>query len=180
MPHRRSRDLLVFGVAVLVLVADQITKAWVRRTLLLGVSWQPVSWLRPVFSFTYVTNTGAAFGLFPQLGSLYALVALVVIGVLFFFYRNLVPDTVLMSISLGLQLGGALGNNVIDRLWHGWVTDFLDLNFWPLQEWPVFNVADSSIVVGVCILAIYLFLQKEGPPIVAAGAVSDGEAQTRP
>lgn len=173
MRHRRSRDLLVFGVALIVLAADQISKAWVRRTLLLGVPWDPVSWLRPILSFTYVTNTGVAFGLFPQLGSLYALVALAVIGVLFCFYRNLVPDALLMSISLGLQLGGALGNNVIDRLWHGRVTDFIDLNFWPLQEWPVFNVADSSIVVGVCILAGYLLLQKE-QPAVAGDAASDG------
>jgi signal peptidase II len=173
LPHRRFRDLLVLGVAILVLVADQLTKAWVRRNLLFGVPWQPVSWLRPIFSFTYITNTGAAFGLFPQLGRLYAFVALTVIGILFYFYRNLVPSTWLTSVSLGLQLGGALGNNVVDRLWHGRVTDFLDLNFWPLHEWPVFNVADSSIVVGTCILAAYLLLQKE-PPTTKAPA-SDGQ-----
>ena len=60
-----------------------------------------------------------------------------------------------------MQLGGAVGN-LADRLWHDWrVTDFIDLNFWPLQEWPVFNVADSSIVIGVCILVVVLLLEED-------------------
>lgn len=163
MLHRRSRDLLILGIAVTVVAADQITKAWVRRSLLLGVPWDPAPWLKPILSFTYVTNVGAAFGMLPQLRPIYPLIAVTVLAVLFFFFRSLAIGGWVTTIGLGLLLGGTLGNNIIDRLWHGYVTDFIDLNFWPMQEWPVFNIADSSIVVGVCILTIYLLLQKEQP-----------------
>lgn len=159
----------MLGIAALVVAADQLSKAWVRRSLLPGVPWDPVPWLRPIFSFTYVTNTGAAFGMFPQLSVLYPLIALTVLCVLFFFFRGLAANGLPVTIGLGLLLGGTLGNNIIDRLWHGYVTDFIDLNFWPMHEWPVFNVADSSIVVGVCILTAYLLLQKEPPIPVRAG-----------
>ena len=180
MLHRRSRDLLVVAIAVVVVVADQITKAWVRRTLLLGVPWDPAPWLRPILSFTYVTNTGAAFGMLPQLRAIYPLIAITVLGVLFIFFRGLAASGWPATIGLGLLLGGTLGNNIIDRLWHGYVTDFVDLNFWPMREWPVFNVADSSIVVGVCILTIYLLLQKEQPaPASVGGGVSPPSGRDR-
>jgi len=152
---------LFFGVAVAVLVADQLSKSWVRQNLALGVPWNPASWLRPVLSITYVTNTGAAFGLFPQAGWLYTVIALAVATSILIFYHKLGESSWPVTLSLGLMLGGALGNNVIDRLWHGRVTDFVDLNFWPLQEWPVFNVADSSLVVGICIMAVLLLFSKE-------------------
>jgi len=154
---RRFRDLVVFGVALVVLAADQLSKHWVRGALVPGVPFNPVRWLRPVLSLTYVTNTGAAFGLFPQLGWLYALIAIAVIAFIVISYRLLPAPNWLIQVSLGMQLGGAIGN-LVDRLWHGRVIDFIDLNFWPLQEWPVFNLADSSVVVGVCILAYYLLL----------------------
>ncbi len=158
---RRFRDSLIIGIAVVVVVADQLSKAWVRRNLLLGVPWDPLPWLRPVLSFTYVTNQGAAFGMFPQLRAVYPLIALTVLGVLFFFFRGLAASGWIPTIGLGLLLGGTLGNNIIDRLWHGFVTDFIDFNFWPMHDWPVFNVADSSIVVGVCILTGYLLFLEE-------------------
>ena len=179
MVHRRSRDLLIIGTALLVVVADQLTKAWVRRNLLLGVSWDPIPWLRPILSFTYITNTGAAFGMFPQLGPLFAVIAVAVIAVLFFLFRGLAVSGWPITLGLGMILGGALGNNVIDRVLRGRVTDFIDLNFWPMQEWPVFNVADSSITVGTCILSICLLLQKE-PPATAASPASDADAPTKP
>ena len=61
MKPERSRDLLVFGVALALLAADQLTKHWVRTSLVLGVPYDPIPWLRPILSFTYVTNQGAAF-----------------------------------------------------------------------------------------------------------------------
>jgi len=157
----RRRDVLFFGVAIVVLVADQLSKSWVRQNLALGVPWDLVSWLRPVLSVTYVTNTGAAFGLFPQFGWVYTVIALVVAATILTFYHKLGESSWPVTVSLGLMLGGALGNNVIDRLWHGRVTDFIDLNFWPLQEWPVFNVADSSLVVGICVMAVLLLFSQE-------------------
>lgn len=178
--HGRSRDLVVLGIAAMVVAADQITKAWVRRSLLLGIPWDPVPWLRPILSFTYVTNIGAAFGIFPQLSAVYPLIAVTVLGVLFFFFRHLVASGWPATIGLGLLLGGVLGNNIIDRLWHGYVTDFIDLNFWPLHEWPVFNIADSSVVVGVCVLSIYLLLQEEPRAPASAGLGTSTAANAEP
>ena len=155
MNPRRAKDILVFGAAMVVLAADQLSKSWVQQNLLPGMPWNPIPWLRPILSFTLVTNKGASFGLFPELSGFYTLVAMVVIAAILFFYRRFPTDQWLVALSLGLQLGGAFGN-LVDRIWRGQVVDFIDLNFWPLQEWPVFNVADSSIVVGVCMLAIYL------------------------
>jgi signal peptidase II len=161
LTHRRSRDLVVLGAAIIILAADQISKHLVRTSLIPGVPYDPVPWLSPVLSFTYITNTGVSFGLFPQLGSLGALVNIAVITVLLFSYRRLPVDNWLIHLSLGMQVGGALGNLVDRLLWRGQVTDFIDLNFWPLHEWPVFNLADSSVVVGVVILAYFLLFDLE-------------------
>lgn len=161
MSSRRSSDLCVFGTALLVLTVDQISKHLVRLHLVRGIPWDPVSWLRPVLSLTYVTNEGAAFGLFPQLKPLYPWIMVAVIAFILFYFRSFPLQGWLIQMSLGLQLGGASGN-LMDRLFYnGKVTDFIDLNFWPLQGWPVFNVADSSVVVGVCILAVLLLLEEE-------------------
>lgn len=161
MKDRRSSDLVVLAAALIILAADQISKHLVRTSLMPGVPYDPIPWLRSVFSFTYITNTGVSFGLFPQLGSLGALIYPVVIAVLLFSYRHLPVDNWLIPLSLGMQVGGALGNFVDRLLWRGQVTDFIDLNFWPLHEWPVFNVADSSVVVGVVILAYFLLFDLE-------------------
>jgi len=154
---------VLFGVAAAVLAFDQLSKSWVRTALTPGVPWSPLPLLRPVLSLTYITNTGASFGLFPQLASVYALIAVAVSAGIVYFRTQLPYASFLVWVSLGMQLGGSLGN-LVDRLLHqGRVTDFIDLNFWPLQEWPVFNIADSSVVVGVVLLALYLL--REEPDI---------------
>ena len=175
MSSRRSNDAILFGTALVVLAADQISKHLVRLHLHRGIPWDPVSWLRPVLSLTYVTNEGAAFGLFPQMKPLYPWIAVAAIAFILFYLRRFPLDGWLIQVSLGMQLGGALGN-LIDRLLrNGFVTDFIDLNFWPLQEWPVFNVADSSVVVGTCILAGLLLLEEELLSPTSDTQVSDEE-----
>ncbi len=154
MSRRFQNWLILLGMAALTLVADRVTKTVVVNSLTLNQPWQPsTSWLQRVFSLTYTTNTGAAFGLFPDQGSLFVVIAVVVITAIVVYYRHLPSGYILARMALGLQLGGALGN-LIDRLRQGYVVDFVDLNFWPLENWPVFNLADSAIVVGVGLLAI--------------------------
>jgi signal peptidase II len=159
-PDARSVYLsrvLFFGAVAIVLLLDQVTKAWVVANL---PAYRPVNvipWLAPILSFTSVENTGVAFGLFPGLGSLFTLLALVVVIGIFFFMRTLPASDLWVHLSLGLVTGGALGN-VLDRFLRGYVVDFLDVNFWPLATWPVFNLADSAIVVGVFILLVDSFL----------------------
>ncbi|MHB0858859.1 MAG: signal peptidase II [Anaerolineae bacterium] len=154
--NANSRGLVMFLVAALVIVFDQLTKHWVRQNLPLNTSWNPVPWLEPIVTLTHVRNTGAAFGLFPGLGLGLAVVAAVVVGVVIVYYRQLAASAWLLRIALGLQLGGAIGNNLIDRLIFGYVTDFVDFRIW-----PVWNVADASIVVGTILLAYYaLFMDR--------------------
>ncbi len=167
MTSRHFKAWIFYGVALAIVLADQLTKFWVRTHLQPGVPWDPLPWLRPVLSFTFVTNTGVVFGLFPGMSWLFTIVNIVEIVLIVYFYYSMFVQTWLVRVTMGLLLGGACGN-LIDRLWRGWVTDFLDLNFWPMQEWAVFNIADSAVVVGTCVLMVLLLSQmnrqREGPP----------------
>lgn len=154
MHRKKWRGFLLPAVAVLTLVVDRISKWVVMDSLKPGESWNPVAALERWVSLTYVTNTGTSFGLFPDYGVIFMVIAVVVIvGIIVYYrvyYRHLPGEQWLIQISLGLQLGGALGN-LLDRLRHGHVIDFIDFKIW-----PVFNVADSSIFVGAVVLAFCL------------------------
>ena len=155
MHREKWRGFLLPAIAGLTLVLDRISKWAVMDSLRPGESWNPVAALERWVSLTYVTNTGVAFGLFPDHGAVFMVIAVVVIAAIIFYYRYLPGDQWLVQISLGLQLGGALGN-LVDRLRYGHVIDFIDF-----KVWPVFNVADSSVFVGVVILAFYLLRHGE-------------------
>lgn len=142
-------------VALIIFGADQISKHLVLTRLALGESWNPVSGLGRYISATHVINPGAAFGLFPDQGSLFAVIAVVVVLAILVYYRYLPARNPLVRLSLALQLGGALGN-LADRLQHGFVVDFIDFKIW-----PVFNLADVTIVAGVGILAYFLMQMPE-------------------
>lgn len=139
------------ATAALILVADQITKYLVATQLEVGQSVDLIPWLAPVFSITHVTNTGVAFGMFQGLGSLFAIAHIIAAVVIILYSRRLPPGQRALQLALGLALGGSIGN-LIDRIRQGYVVDFFDVNFWPLQDFPVWNVADNSIVVGVALM----------------------------
>jgi signal peptidase II len=143
--------LVLLGVATLVLVLDQLSKLWVSTSLPEGGWWSPLPGLWRVFRITHITNSGAAFGMFPDQGNFFIVVAVVVALTILLYYRYLPTGEWLVRLSLGLQLGGAIGN-LLDRLRYGHVVDFVDIGFW-----PIFNVADVSIVSGVAILAYCLW-----------------------
>ena len=170
--RRARQDALILPfVAALVLLADQVSKYLVTASLEEGQSWGVVPWLAPVLRVTHVTNTGAAFGMLPGLGGVFAYIAVAVIVVIIVFYRRLPAGQSLMRVSLGLQLGGAIGN-LADRIARGSVVDFIDLSFWPFKDFPVFNLADSSIVVGVATLAVLMILEDQrerGPQQAVSG-----------
>jgi signal peptidase II len=131
--------LLVAGAAVL---ADQLTKQVVGRTLGLGES---VDILGP-FSIHHVQNSGIAFGLFGSRTSIVIGVTAVAVGVMLVFFARSGRRHPVLPVALGLVLGGSIAN-LVDRVRLGHVTDFLDL-----VAWPAFNLADTFIVVGVAIL----------------------------
>jgi len=171
---RRRRDALILpATAALVLLVDQVSKFFVTAWLDEGQSWDIVPWLAPVFRLTYTTNTGAAFGLFPRWGGAIIVIAAIVIVAIIIYHWHLPDGQWLVRVALGLQLGGAIGNNLVDRLRQGFVVDFIDLNFWPLHEWPIFNLADSSIVAGVVLLAL-LMMREEWRERDRQRAAADG------
>lgn len=137
-------------VACFVLLVDQLAKYAIVSSLTLYETWAPIPALARIFTIHYVTNTGAAFGLFQNGGLFFIIVATVVSVVILIYYRYVPDGHWLVRMSLGLQLGGALGN-LIDRLRLGHVIDMFDF-----QIWPVFNVADASIVGGVLLLGFLL------------------------
>ena len=151
------REPFLFGVGILTLALDQITKYAVTHYLPLGEPWNPIPALERIVCLTHITNTGVAFGLFPQMGLVFAILPIIVVAAILIFYHHLPADQRLMQVCLGLQLGGALGN-LLDRLRLGHVVDFIDF-----RVWPVFNIADSAIVVGVALLAYHILTDSEAP-----------------
>ena len=160
MKRRLGVNLIAPALALLVLLADQVTKNLVVHLLPEGQSWDLAPWLSPFMRVTHVTNTGVAFGMFKGAGALFSVVAAVVVVVILLYQRQLPSEQWQMRVALGLMLGGAIGNNLIDRPRLGYVTDFIDLNFWPLREWPVSNVADVSIVTGAVLLGVVLIWEE--------------------
>ncbi len=134
-----------FWPAVLVLgifLADRLTKLWAIRSLKPRYS-LPVL---PFFHLTYVENTGAAFGIGFDRNGFFIAFSLFLLAVLFFL-RGWSRRNRWLELGLLLVAGGALGN-LYDRIFYGYVVDFLDF-----RVWPVFNLADSCVTVGACCLA---------------------------
>ena len=149
VPSRlRARWPVFAGLAVTVLVADQLAKAWLVSILAPGQRTEVVgSYVRLVHS----QNTGALFGLFRDQAVLFAFVSVGVVGVIIWFHGNAGRNT-LLSIALGLLLGGALGN-MTDRFRYGYVVDFVDIGIGDLR-WYTFNVADAAISCAIVLLLL--------------------------
>lgn len=171
--------------ALVVVGLDQLTKHWVRLNIPLHSSWQPIPWLDPIFTFTHIRNTGAAFGLFGGMNTVFIVLALVVVGAILVIHRQLAGQSGLLCAALTLQLGGATGN-LIDRITVGYVTDFVNFRWW-----PIWNIADASILIGTVLLAIYaLFLEpshsandeldERGGAAVKAAEIEDGPGAVPP
>ncbi len=145
-------------LVALIVVADQLTKYWITSTFTLYDS-QVV--IPGFFNLVYVTNKGAAFSMFASVESPIRHYFFVSINIIAFFGLSIAAfkmrkDHLFYLLSFALIAAGAAGN-VIDRIRHGAVIDFLDFYFGS-YHWPAFNVADSSICVGVAILFIANFL----------------------
>jgi signal peptidase II len=166
-----SRYGFVALVGAIVLVLDQLTKIWVRATFQL---YETVPVIDGLFHFTYVHNPGGAFGMLRDADEsiripFFLIVSVIAVGALILFVRDLPTELRVLQFALGLVLGGALGN-LIDRVWFGHVTDFLDV-FWGSYHWPAFNIADSGISVGIVILLYYTLITPE--PKKAAAPTAD-------
>lgn len=152
-----ARDYgFLFGIAGLIVVVDQITKAIVRANLVENVDmWAPWDWLLPYARFVHITNTGVAFGMFQGRAYIFAILATIVALAIIYYFPQIPRHDKLLRVAMSMQLAGALGN-LIDRLrQNGAVTDFVSVG-----NFPVWNVADASITIGVAILILGVLLQE--------------------
>jgi len=141
--------MLPLLITIFITVLDQATKLWVRADFALGESREIIA---DFFYFTYLRNPGAAWGILGGHNTVLTLLSIVMLAVIFIFRRSFLSDTWEHRVALGLMVGGIIGN-LMDRVRFGYVVDFLDFRIFG-YPWPVFNVADSAICVGVGIYVI--------------------------
>ncbi len=170
-------------ITILSVFADQLSKTLITALLKPGESIPVVG---DFFRITFVLNPGGVFG--TKLGNqnFYTLVSILAIGVTLWFYFKIKGKENILRIGLCLVLGGAVGN-LIDRFRFGEVVDFLDFDFFniklppkdilflkfpgfSLDRWPVFNLADSFVLIGMCLVIIHLLFTQEKPGV--AGEIS--------
>ena len=152
---------------LLFLVLDQFSKMAIRN-LFAKIDMHTIPVFGNFFRLTFVENSGAVFGIDPQLGNLTNIILLIlhIVAIVIIIYLFIKNKHSIPRFSFTLILSGAFGN-LIDRIIFGRVTDFLDVDFfnltignWHIDRWYVFNIADSCIVVGVILLIIYyLFVE---------------------
>jgi signal peptidase II len=154
----KSKYLILCVVSAVILLLDQATKIFIDRTMGLHSS---ITVVENFFNITYTRNKGAAFGFLAESSfrlPFFILVSILAVVVIIGVFRKLRPGQTFTAVALSLIFAGALGN-LIDRIRLGEVIDFLDAH-WYMHHWPVFNVADSSICIGVFLLAIDMFLDE--------------------
>ncbi len=151
-PRFPARLVVPAIIAGVVIVLDQVTKALVLRTWPLPQTGE-IELIGQWLALTYVRNDGIAFGLFQGIPQLFTITSLIIVaGAIYFYLHHTPEDDRWLPIMLGLIVGGAIGN-VIDRLRFGYVVDFIKTlggNF------PVFNIADSAVVVGIFLMAVHM------------------------
>jgi signal peptidase II len=170
IPNTSYKRLLI--TALIVFVFDQLTKIWIFKTMALDSYFYPqdtdvIEVIQNFFYIVHIGNEGAAWGMFSGHGEILAIFALVALSAIYKFRHSLELHRTAMQFAFGLLIGGVLGN-LVDRLVHGHVIDFLDFHFaftipWvlPNGRYPAFNIADCGIVIGVFAYITLSFFQSE-------------------
>lgn len=155
--NRYWRDYIVLlALGGFIVVLDQWTKWLVRTNLPFQGTWMPgwLDWLSPFVRVVHWSNSGAAFGTFQNGNTVFSILAILVIAAILYFYPRVEASDWTLRLAMGLQLGGAAGN-LVDRLILHRVTDFIAVG-----DFPVFNVADASISIGVAVLILGVWLKE--------------------
>lgn len=153
-------DEMFFLVILITFILDQTSKAAVQLWMYQGES-IPVA--PPFFHLTYILNPGAAFGLMAYQTTFFVAVTVIMLAGVAVGYRFICAERPMLRYGLGLIVGGALGN-LTDRLRFGQVVDFLDF-----RVWPVFNLADTAIVIGACLLILEVLKDRPKEPEKESG-----------
>lgn len=162
-----KRSTWLFIVALLIVVLDQLTKWLVVTNIPYGGSWSPWEWLSPYARIVHWSNTGVAFGMLQGMNPVFIGLAILVSGAIIYYYQQIDKKDWLIRLALIMELGGAIGN-LIDRIRYGHVIDFISIG-----RFPVFNVADSCITVGVVVLLIGVWVQEKREKARAARPADD-------
>lgn len=157
-----SRYLALAAIASVIVALDQVVKLYVHTHFNVG---DTTSVIQSYFNITYVRNTGAAFGIlrdsWPGFRNVFFMVMPVLAMIIIItILKGVANNDRWQVLALSLIFGGAVGN-YIDRLRFGYVIDFLDFHLKDIYSWPSFNVADSAIVTGVCLLLLMMLLAKQ-------------------
>ena len=140
---------IIIILSIIFLIIDQITKILVVNSLVPG---ENIEIIKNIFSIIYTINTGAAFSILLGKRIFLIVVAILIIGILLYYIKKNKVDGKLNIIAFSLIIGGSLGN-LIDRIVRGYVVDFISIKLGS-YNFPIFNVADTLIVVGVFLLLI--------------------------
>lgn len=141
---------MIIILMILTLVVDIVSKIIVVKNVVFG---EEISVIKNFLKITYVRNTGVAWSIFSDMQFMIIIISILIIGgIVWYMYKNK-PKNRLEKVSYGFILGGALGN-FIDRIIHGYVIDFIDVRIFG-YNYPIFNLADTFIVVGIILLIIY-------------------------
>jgi signal peptidase II len=141
----------ILGVAAIIFGLDQASKFLVTQYIPLWSSWSIIPVFDRLIKLTFITNTGMAFGLLPGFGDVFTVIRVLVMVGIVLFYNYFPTHNVWVRVSLGMVLGGVMGN-FLDHIFRGYVVDFVDIGFW-----PIFNIADVSIIIGLCLLTYHLW-----------------------
>jgi signal peptidase II len=155
---------LLLGLAGIVIALDQWTKWLVRTNLPFEATWLPASlgWLSPYARIVHWNNSGAAFGSFQNGNSIIMVLGIAVIAAILYYFPRVDRSDWTLRLAMTLQLGGAAGN-LVDRFRMGRVTDFISVG-----TFPVFNVADSAITVGVVVLLLGVWIKERSTTLEAS------------
>ena len=153
---------LIYLISVGVIALDQLSKIAIVRSMTL---YETIPVIKDIFHITYTKNKGVAFSMLSNIPDafrvhFFALTTGAVIALIIWFFRGLIKESGYVRVCFGLIIGGALGN-FIDRVRIGEVIDFIEVGLNQNLKWPIFNVADSCINIGVVMLLIYLVRNKE-------------------
>ncbi len=169
----RKRSIIIYSVIVTIVILDQITKYIVKSSMNL---YDSIPILGNFLRLTYIENPGMAFGIQFQNKFWFTFLSILAAGIVVFYLVRMPNERYIFRFSLAFILGGAIGN-LIDRLLHGRVVDFVDVEFFDISlpsfdflvihfpgyhmtRWPVFNVADSAVTCGMILLTWMVFTQK--------------------
>ena len=144
----RKKYLVVFLTAIAIIILDQLSKFLVKINFNLNES---VPVMGEIFHLTYIHNFGAGFGILQNQRILLVIISIAVAAFIFYYAKKVKEEETLLQLLLGFVLGGTIGN-LIDRIFLGYVTDFFDF-----MIWPVFNIADSFVTIGIIGLVIYFW-----------------------